>query len=374
MISTSPAKQDMNESESTIDRGLAAELSQTLAWVREGVASLAGQCGSDPPGNGSNDHHAAGQGIQECRRVEKQLASCCERLEQLVTRRSDELLAAQRQILQNEKLASVGQLAAGIAHEINTPTQYIGDNLRALKDFFADVQAMMAGYETLVAKVQAGQATPVDVEQIETLRTEHDIAFIMEDIPKAIQQSLEGVDRVSRIVRAMRSFSYDDRSQAAFVDINHALDSTLTVARNEYKYCADLETDYGELPTVECYPGELNQVFLNILINAAHAIQDTGQHGRITVRTRVLGDVVEVAISDTGTGIPPEYQASIFDPFFTTKDVGRGTGQGLSIAHQIVVRKHAGELFFKTGEGQGTTFHVRLPQRMASAPAGPEEA
>ena len=189
--------------------------------------------------------------------------------------------------------------------------------------------------------------------------------YLREEIPKAIEQSIEGLGHVATIVRAMKDFSHVDHRGLAAADLNQAIQSTLIVARNELKYVADIECSYGKLPPVVCSLGDLNQVFLNLLINAAHAIGDvvkqTGRRGQIGVRTKQEGSSVEVAISDTGTGIPEEIRGKVFDPFFTTKEVGKGTGQGLAIARSIVVNKHGGTLTFETEMGRGTTFYVRLP-------------
>lgn len=308
------------------------------------------------------------------KRTEEALAAHGEQLEHLVEERSRELLEAQRLALNNEKLASVGQLAAGIAHEINTPIQYIGDNLRALADFFADIQVLVDKYRKLAYVVKSGQATPKNVDAVIAAEEECELEYVLKDAPEAINQSLEGVDRVSSIVRAMKDFSHEDRGLASSINLNQALHSALTVARNEYKYVANIVTDLGELPEVECYASQINQVFLNLLINAAHAIGDTGQQGTITVRTRPLGEQVEVAISDTGMGIPEDIHGKIFDPFFTTKDVGKGTGQGLSIAHRIIVQVHGGSITFDTRLGEGTTFFIRLPIKLPQREAEEAEA
>jgi signal transduction histidine kinase len=191
------------------------------------------------------------------------------------------------------------------------------------------------------------------------------VSYLDEEIPKALTQALEGVTRVATIVRAMKDFAHTGGSNKTPVDLNRALESTLTVARNELKYVADVETDFGSLPLVECHAGEVNQVFLNLLVNAAHAIGDvvheSEARGTIRIRTRCEGDAVVIEIADTGTGIPEAVRAKIFDPFFTTKEVGRGTGQGLAIARSIVVEKHGGALTFETEAGRGTTFFIRLP-------------
>lgn len=287
-------------------------------------------------------------------------------MEALVQERSEKLLEAQRQVLQGEKLASVGRLAAGIAHEINTPIQFVGDNLQALSEFLEDLRAVVTAYRTATERaIQENQLAGLE-EQIKSAEQAYDLDFILEDAPKAVAQAMEGVQRVAQIVRAMKDFSHIKGGSSSGVDINRCLESTLTVAKNEYKYHADVQTEFGDLPLVECYPGELNQVFLNLLINGVHAIQDTGQRGLITISTRLDGDHVEVAFRDTGQGIPESVQSRIFEPFFTTKEVGKGTGQGLFISRQVVVGKHGGSLTFETESGQGTTFHIRIPIRLAT--------
>lgn len=287
-----------------------------------------------------------------------------ERLEELVARRTEQLVEAERQVLQGEKLASVGRLAAGVAHEINTPIQYVGDNLHSLADTFQDLRKLIEQYRALVEAAVESRFNPDALERIRATEAEIDLEFILDDAPKAIAQGLDGVQRVASIVRAMKDFSHVKGGVVETVDLNHALQSTLTVAKNEYKYCADVQTDFGPLPSVECYPSELNQVFLNLLVNAAHAIQDKGGRGLITIATRSLDTEVEIAIADTGTGIPDEIRDKIYDLFFTTKQVGRGTGQGLYLAHQIVVGKHGGTLACESRVGEGTTFRIRIPARL----------
>jgi signal transduction histidine kinase len=295
------------------------------------------------------------------RKAEAELAAHQADLERLVSENTQELLAAQKQLLQNEKLACVGQLASGVAHEINTPIQYIGDNLKALSDEFNDLIQMEEEYRELVAAVKAGLDPLGAVERIEAAEKEHDIGYILEDAPKAIAQSLEGVGKVAQIVRAMKKFAHGDQGEMSEANLNDVLQTTLTVARNEYKYHADVQTQFGEIPAVQCYASEMGQVFLNLVVNATHAIADTGKRGLITVTTLHDGGEVEIRIRDTGTGIPEHVRPRIFDPFFTTKPVGKGTGQGLSIVQQIVVQKHHGKVAFESTLGEGTEFIVRLP-------------
>jgi PAS domain S-box-containing protein len=267
---------------------------------------------------------------------------------------------------QAQKLESVGRLAAGIAHEINTPIQFIGDNTHFLQDSFNSLLAMMKKYQGLREAAETATISTSLLEEIKQAEAEADVQYLSEEVPKAIAQTLEGVDRVATIVRAMKEFAHPDTRQKSAADLNRAIMSTLTVARNELKYVADVETDLGDLPPVVCNISDLNQVFLNLLVNAAHAIREvvregTDAKGKIRVRTRREGNTVLIAISDTGCGIPENIRDRIFDPFFTTKGVGRGTGQGLSIARSVVVEKHGGSLTFETEPGKGTTFLVRLP-------------
>lgn len=261
-----------------------------------------------------------------------------------------------------QKLEAVGGLAAGIAHEINTPIQFVGDNVRFLNDAFSGLRQLVGRYQELNASEGLEGRR---LEEVQKAEEAADLPYLTEEIPKAIGQTLDGIERVATIVRAMKDFAHPDLGEMAAADLNKALESTLVVARNELKYVANVEADFGDLPLVPCLLGDLNQVFLNLLINAAHAIGDvmkkTGNKGLIRVTTKREGRYVTVAISDTGTGIPGAIQNKIFEPFFTTKEVGRGTGQGLAIARSIVVEKHKGMLTFESESGKGTTFFIRLP-------------
>jgi PAS domain S-box-containing protein len=276
---------------------------------------------------------------------------------------------------QAQKLEAVGRLAAGIAHEINTPIQFVGDNVRFLSDGFGSLGRVLNAYRALAAAARRGAIDPLLLHEVEAAERREDLAYLGEEIPKAFDQTLEGVQRVATIVGAMKEFARrDTEAEKSPADLNRALASTLTVARNELRYVAEVETEFGDLPPVVCDIGDLNQVFLNLLVNAAHAIADvvgnTGERGRIRVRTSVDGDSVVVGISDTGKGIPEDIGPKIFDPFFTTKEVGLGSGQGLAIARNIVVDKHGGSLTFESTVGRGTTFFVRLPINAASAARG----
>jgi PAS domain S-box-containing protein len=271
------------------------------------------------------------------------------------------------QLLQAQKLESVGQLAAGIAHEINTPVQYIGDNVRFLQDTFAELAALHIGYARLLAAVRTMEVTPQILEEIATMVEKADVEYLLEEIPKAIEQTLEGVSRVSTLVSAMKEFSHPGTGEKVPLNLNHAIESTVTVSRNEWKYVANMKMELDPtLPLVSCLPGEFNQVVLNVIVNAAHAIADFAESGGpkmglITIQTRSLPAWVEVRIQDTGGGIPEKVRQRIFDPFFTTKEIGKGTGQGLAIARSVVVDKHQGTIDFETEEGHGTSFIIRLP-------------
>ncbi len=264
------------------------------------------------------------------------------------------------QLKQAQKLESIGQLAAGIAHEINTPIQYIGDNTTFIGEAFREVSGVLAEFR------KAG-ADPIALHAAETAAVAADLEYVLGEAPRALEQTLDGVKHVTRIVKAMKEFAHPGSSEKSPVDLNKALETVITVARNEWKYVAEVVTDLApDLPTVRGLPGELNQVFLNLLVNAAHAVKSVGggvegKNGVITITTRKSGKMVEVLIADSGCGIPEAVRGKIFDPFFTTKPVGQGTGQGLSIAHTVVVQKHGGAITFETESGRGTTFIIRLP-------------
>lgn len=273
----------------------------------------------------------------------------------------------EEQLLRAQKLESIGQLAAGIAHEINTPTQYVGDNTRFLQDAFADLDRLVEAYKELLSAAKRGPVPPETVERTEEAFRAADADYLATEIPKAIEQSLEGVSRVSKLVQAMKAFSHPGQDEKSPVDLNGTIKSTVTVSRNEWKYVADMKLDLDpDLPMVPCLVGEFNQVVLNIIVNAAHAIEalhggDREGKGVIAISTRRDGNWVEVRIADSGTGIPEEIRSRIFDPFFTTKEVGKGSGQGLAIAHAVIADKHGGTIGVETEPGRGTTFVIRLP-------------
>ena len=265
-------------------------------------------------------------------------------------RRIDEQLA------QSQKLESIGQLAAGVAHEINTPMQYIGDNLSFLGTAFADLELVLS----------AALDRPTTRDEFIKLANSLDVAYLRENLQTSIANSQEGVQRVSQIVSAMKDFSHQGSSERASCDVNRSLKSAATVSASQWRHFAQVQFDLDpDLPLPIAYGAELNQVFLNLIINAAHAIRDankqTGALGTITVRSRTVGTGVRVEIVDTGTGIPAAIAHRVFDPFFTTKVVGEGTGQGLTLSREIVAKRHGGSLTFETAEGAGTTMRVDLP-------------
>ncbi len=274
----------------------------------------------------------------------------------------------QTQLLQTHKLESVGQLAAGIAHEINTPTQFVGTNIDFMADGFKDVATLIAAYQRLLTAEKNQNVTPALIQEIEETIEAADWEYLAQELPLAITQSQDGVRRISSIVRAMKEFSHPGSKEKIPLSLNELIKTTLTVSRNEWKYVAELETDFADnLPQVPCLSDQLGQVILNLLVNSAHAIttqlgeNSSGQMGRITIATRQIGDQVEVRIQDTGCGIPEDILDRVFDPFFTTKEVGKGTGQGLAIARDVIVNKHGGTLEVTSEPGEGATFTIHLP-------------
>jgi len=266
------------------------------------------------------------------------------------------------ELRQAQKLEAVGRLASGIAHEINTPLQFASDSCAFLENATADLLQII---QVRREAISVGGGLDEVIAKIADAEEAADADYLIEQIPQAVQRALQGMERVSGIVKAMKEFAYADHSLPAPADINRAIQSTLTVARNEYKYVADLAIDFGELPPVICHLGELNQVVLNLVVNAAHAIQDTvsgtDRRGTIGVRTRLDGDCATIEISDDGSGIPRTIIDKIFDPFFTTKEIGKGSGQGLAIARSVIVDKHGGSLIVTSEPGKGSTFTIRLP-------------
>ncbi|MEN9580749.1 MAG: hypothetical protein RJA70_3758, partial [Pseudomonadota bacterium] len=286
----------------------------------------------------------------------------------LVSQEVTALRRAQTEVAAAQRWAAIGTLAAGVAHEINTPLQFVNDSLQFLRDAARDVFGLveklqlvrqLAATPERAAELQAAVAEAIEAEQ------DSDLAYLHENVPSAFERCTDGLARVTDIVRALKEFAHPAQQQMAPTDLNRAILTTLTIARNEYRYIADLKTDLQELPEVTCHINEINQVVLNLVVNAAHAVEATvlgsDRRGTITVATRHDGEHVFISIGDTGTGISDEVAPRIFDPFFTTKEVGRGTGQGLALAWGVVTEKHGGELRFETELGVGTTFFIQLP-------------
>ncbi len=297
-----------------------------------------------------------------------------------LNRNVSERKVLQDQLFQAQKMESIGRLAAGIAHEINTPTQYVGDNIRFLQDSFGDVFKLLDAYAGYLQATRDGQGASALSGEMDLAVHAADLSYVQEEVPKAFKQTLDGIERISTIVRAMKEFAHPGTEEKVPVDLNHAIESTLTVARNEWKYVADMVTDFDPaLPSVPCLVNEFNQVVLNMVVNAAHAIGElvgesqsgeaTGK-GTITVSTRRVGEFAEVRISDTGAGIPEAILSKVFDPFFTTKPVGKGTGQGLAISRNVIVEKHHGTIDVESKVGKGTAFILRLPLLAESTAPG----
>jgi signal transduction histidine kinase len=285
-----------------------------------------------------------------------------------LTRRNHELTElnarlsmAQEQLMQSEKLASIGQLAAGVAHEINNPIGYVFSNFETLGTYIGRMLAMFDTYQQAEASI--GDAAVL--AKVRALRASIDLDYLIEDIPLMMAESREGITRVRKIVQDLKDFSRVDANQEwQWANLHAGIDSTLNIVSNEVKYKADVVKDYGAIPDIECQPSHINQVIMNIVINGAHAIG--AERGVITIRTGCAGPSVWIEISDTGAGIPKEIQSRIFDPFFTTKPIGSGTGLGLSLSYGII-QKHNGQIEVHSEPGQGTTFRITLPVRRAPA-------
>jgi signal transduction histidine kinase/DNA-binding response OmpR family regulator len=270
----------------------------------------------------------------------------------------------QTQMLQSEKMASIGQLAAGVAHEINNPTGFVSSNLKTLNDYQQDIGKLIEKYQSLFGNLQQNGAKdalkPEYLETIQNLKAyeeDIDLEFLLEDINDLIGDCREGTDRIKKIVQDLKDFAHPGEDKLQSMDVNDGLNSTLNVVNNEIKYKATVYKDFGDIPTVRAYPQQLNQVFMNILVNAAQAIEKKGD---IHIATRMIDNFVEIIIRDTGCGIKAEHLTKIFDPFFTTKDVGKGTGLGMNIAYNIV-KKHDGTVDVSSEVGRGTTFTIRIP-------------
>ena len=279
-----------------------------------------------------------------------------------------QLKRSQVEVVAAQRMAAVGTLASGIAHEINTPIQFVNDSMYFLGEAARDLLVVVDKFGALQREVEAGrdrQALTAALEAASLAQREADLPYLIENVPAAFARCLEGLERVATIVRSMKEFAHPPQTEMIAADLNRAIQNTLTISGNEYKQVADVRTSFGDIPPVTCYVNEVNQVVLNLIVNAAHAIGDavkgTTNRGVITIETRLEGEDVLISIRDTGTGIPESAQARIFEPFFTTKEVGKGTGQGLALVWSIVKEKHGGDITFDTKVGEGTRFVVRLP-------------
>jgi two-component system NtrC family sensor kinase len=303
---------------------------------------------------------------QRLKELEAQVALRTQDLRQSndeLRRRNEERAQMEIELRLAHKLEAVGQLAAGVAHELNTPIQFVADSLRFLQTSWGDLNGLVRAQNALLTRL--ADEKPELLAELAGLADAFDVQYLEEEVPRAFERTFDGTQRVTTIVRALKEFAHPDRRERGPADLNQALDNTLTVASNKYRYVAAVETDWQPLPSVMCHVGDLNQVFLNLIVNAAHAIGDvvgsSGTLGRITLRTRRDDDFVVITIADTGAGIPETIRSRVYDPFFTTKPVGRGTGQGLAIARSIIVDKHQGDIAFQSDVGRGTTFTIRLP-------------
>ena len=285
----------------------------------------------------------------------------------IVSRDVTERRKLEQQLRQAQKLEAIGQLATGIAHEINTPTQFIGNNAHFLEGAFADLQALLVRYDELLTAAEAGAITPELLASVRAARTAASPEYLATEVPKAIGDTLMGVARTAKIVKAMRTFAHPGTAQKTKINLREAVEDALTITRNEWWHVADTITEFDPaLPAVPVLPGEFGQVLINLIVNATHTIADrlgkgSSDKGTLTLSAHRDGDWVEVRVRDTGMGIPEKVRDRIYDPFFTTKAVGKGTGQGLAIARAIIADQHGGSLTFETEEGKGTVFIIRLP-------------
>jgi signal transduction histidine kinase len=296
-------------------------------------------------------------------------------LEATVAARTRELVTANAALAENlrvrermetelrlsQKLEAVGQLAAGVAHEINTPVQYVADNLQFLRDGMLALSTMASDMVAAAISSRSDATAPL-IDRLKALASAADLDYLSREIPVSLDSVHDGVARIAKIVRAMKELAHPGPREATAVDLSRALQNALDVTAATYRYVADVETEFAALPPVVCFGSDLNQVFLNLIVNAAHAMEDKqAGRGQLGIRTSLDGDHAMIAISDTGNGIPEANRERIFDAFFTTKEVGRGTGQGLAISRSIVVDRHGGTLTFDSKVGVGTTFYVRIP-------------
>ena len=304
--------------------------------------------------------------IDKRREIEKQLRRSKSELQYTIT----QLQKTQAQIIQSEKMASIGQLAAGVAHEINNPVAFVSSNLNAMAQYQAQLVDVLQKSMKITAAlcdggicIQPPEALKAVAVEVQELAKEIDLEFLYEDFPQLIEESQEGAVRIRKIVSDLKDFAHPGEQELVAADINQGLDTTINIVWNEIKYKAKLIRDYGEIPPVICYPQQINQVFMNLLVNAAQAME---KEGEIVVKTRLAQDQVIIQISDNGCGIPEDIKPKIFDPFFTTKEIGKGTGLGLNMAYNII-KKHKGRIEVASTVGNGTTFTIILPKKGINA-------
>ena len=293
----------------------------------------------------------------EKRRLEHENRLYQEELKKKILDQTFELERSQRYLFQMEKMAAIGQIAAGVAHEINNPTGFVGSNLNIMKGYVNDMLRVIETYRTFIGKCGHLPGVSDLMGDVSAVEQNIEVDYLLEDIQSLIKESEEGIGRIRKIVQDLKVFAHPGGDKPVYSSINANLDMTLSVIWNELKYKVTVKKDYGDIPDIPCFPQQLSQVFANILVNAAHAIE---KKGVVTIRTRNLGNLIEVSIRDTGKGIPEENLSRIFEPFFTTKDVGKGTGLGMHVAYSII-EKHRGMIQVDSKVGDGTTFTIFLP-------------
>lgn len=353
---------------------LEAELAARDKTIRVLIARVEGQFARPHSAIAVLEHNISLE--QKVQRRTRELEQSHESLSNTLS----ELKLAQAQLLEANKLESIGQLAAGVAHEINTPVQYVADNAGFLKEAFEKLIAALNETLSVARQVAVGSPDAAPLRALDERLAAEGLAWICEQVPRAIDQSIEGLERVTTIVSAMKEFSHPSVAEKQLTDLHDAINTTITVARHEWKYVAEIQTRFAtDIPHIPCLRNEFNQVILNLIVNAAHAIAErthggSDGKGRIAVTTELVGEEVEIRIQDDGAGISPAVAARIYDPFFTTKPVGKGTGQGLAIARSVVVDKHSGSIRFESEFGKGTCFFVRLPLTNATTVLGSTSA
>jgi two-component system, NtrC family, sensor kinase len=356
MVQATAPIQELSEALAVLEHKLAAR-DKTIEALMRRVESKQSQ---------RTSYLALEQGLAMERVVSSKTAELVEQKATLASALT-ELRMTQSKLLQAQKLEAVGQLAAGIAHEVNTPAQYVTDNVSFLRRAFDKLTRLLEAHDELLQAARSGDVTPQLLEHVDAARKAAKLDYLSRQVPRAIEQSLEGLGQVSAIVKAMKEFSHPSGAEKQPFDLHDLIESTSVVTRNEWKYVAELQLDFDwSLPPVLLLRNEFSQVMLNLIINAAHAIAaglppGSSDKGRIVISTKAVGQTVEVRVKDSGTGIPEAVRTRVFEPGFTTKPMGKGSGQGLAMAYSVVVAKHGGQISFESEEGRGTTFVITLP-------------